>query len=265
MKRPSYVEGVGRHLADVGWRQRQPLLDDLAVHLGEAELAPADLDAWNERFGSAESYARQLRVDLGLGVDPASLRRGQRPRFRTARLRTKVLTGVIVALIAILAVSTTWVANHQPLTTGNLVVGGGARSDRSRPPVHAWDWIEGGGFVIGTELRNAGRVPVRVTSVDLPAQLLVPWDNWRVTMSAEDRFATPTAPEVAMVPFTLAPGEHRWIWFRGEFETCPVDYTPGSGLGMKTTELTFEVLGIERHDTVPLGFSYEVRVAEPCG
>jgi hypothetical protein len=262
-RRPAYVEAIGENLRDVPWGQREALLDDVTLHLGDVGLAAGDITLWTERFGSPADYARQLRSDLGLPADPASLRRARRFRFRHARPRVKLLLGLAVAAVGAVIAAVVWTNRVDPLGFGDITVAPGAENlEAGGESEYRWRWTRGRHIAIGTWLRNDAPVSVRVTTLDL-GQTRVPWDNWQVrlaTITPELRFRATRR----FSPFTLAPGERRLVWFSGDFNRCPTEYEPGSATGISDIAATFKVLGITRHERLPLGFTYSVKLDHDC-
>ncbi len=262
-RRPAYVEAIGENLRDVPWAQREALLDDVAMHLGDAELAGEDVTSWTERFGSPADYARQLRTDLSLPTDEDSLHRARHFRFRGARLRVKLLIGLAVVAAGTVIVTAVWANRVAPLEFGIITVAPGAESfEAGGHSEYRWRWRRGHRFAIGSWLGNDSAVPVRVAALDLD-RVLVPWDNWQVrlpTKEHEYRFRATRR----FTPFTLAPGERQLVWFSGSFDRCPNSYEPGSGMGVSDIAATFKVLGITRRERIPLGFTYSVTLGPDC-
>lgn len=191
----------------------------------------------------------------------------RKPPYRTKRWRAErlVIAAAVVLAACVVAVAA-WVANYQPISAGGAVsTTGFAAETGGQPPNYIARWTEGGGFVIGTQLVNDGRFAVTVRSIDLPSRDIdPPWDNWRITMSTGDRDSTPTLGQSPLAPFTLEPGEHRWIWIRGDFEVCPTPFVVGGRIGFAAVDVAFETFGFGRQDVVPLGFMYSVELTEPC-
>ena len=262
-RRPVYVEAIGENLRDVPWAQREALLDDVAMHLGEAGLAREDIAPWTDRFGSPADYARQLRADLGLPADPASLRRARRFRFRHARLRVKLLIGLAVIAVGAVTATVVWANRVEPLSFGDVTVAPGAKAlEAGRESEFRWRWRRGHRFAIGSFLRNDSTVPVRVTALDLdPA--IEPWDNWQVRLATKEHELRFRATR-RFSPFTLAPGKGQLAWFSGDFNRCPKHHGRGSGVGISDIAATFKVLGITRHERLPLGFTYSVKLDHDC-
>ena len=260
VRRPVYVEEIGRDLRDLTWRDRQALLDDIASHLDASDLPADDVGPWVERFGPPRDYAKQLRDGLGMATDPESMRRARRVRLRHARRRTKVLVVIAVFAGALSLAVAVWLSTLQPIAFGNRIAMGGETISADGHDETRWIWAKGDGFAVGTGMFNDGPVPIRVTAITLPEHLLVPWDRWRVTLGDSRTLAI--EPEVAFEPFTLDPDEAQLVVFRGDFLRCPPDYEAGSGVGISEIDVTFEVLGITRHETLDLGFTYSVHVPE---
>ena len=262
-RRPAYVEAIGENLRDVPWAEREVLLDDVTLHLGDAGLAGRDIALWTERFGSPADYARQLRSDLGLPSDPAGLRRARRFRFRHARLRVQLLCGFAVVVVGVLVAAVLWAHRVEPLDFGDVTAAPGAEElEAGGARDYRWRWTRGRHFAIGTWLRNDAAVPVRVTALDL-GQTHVPWDNWQVQLATREQELRFRATR-RFSPFTLAPGERRLIWFSGDFNRCPTDYEPGTATGISDIAATFKVLGITRRERLPLRFTYSVKLDHDC-
>lgn len=260
VRRPAYVEQIGRDLRDLPWTDRQALLDDVAAHLDAPDLPADDVGPWAERFGPPRQYARQLRDGLGMATDPDSMRRARRVHLRHSRRRTKVLIALAAAAGALTLALAVWLSTLQPITFGNRIAMGGETITADGHDEQQWTWEQGEQFAIGTGMFNDGPLPIRVTAITLPEHLLVPWDRWRVTVG--DPHTLDIEPEVAFEPFSLDPDEVELIVFRGDFLRCPQDYDPGDGLGISQIDVTFEVLGITRHETLDLGFTYSVHIPE---
>jgi len=258
--RPPYVDEIAKNLRDVPWNERQALLDDVSTHLNDAGLAPGELDAWIGRFGPPEDYARQLRSDLELEVDPRSLRRARRVRLRHIRPRSQLILGaaVAIAVVAIggFAYARSWLDGFQPFEFDNRVSEFGARSTSVADETqYVWQWKRGGQLAVGTWLHNKTDRSIRVTEVRLPDEdFIVPWDNWRITRGSDtaDFMRSGQRP---VRPFTLAPGEQQLLWFRGRFDSCPGAYDGGTTT-VGGVVVTFEVLGRTLTRRLDLGFSY---------
>ena len=261
--RPAYVEAIAENLRDVPWAQREELLDDVALHLGDTEFARDEIAPWTERFGSPADYARQLRADLGLPTDATGLRRARRFQLRHTRIRVKLLIGLAAIAAGALIVTVVWANRVQPLGFGDITVAPGAKdlkADGGRE--FRWRWRRGDRFAVGSWLRNDSAVPVRVAALDLE-RILVPWDNWRVELATSQHELRFRATR-RFAAFTLAPGERQLVWFTGDFSHCPKHHMTGSGTGISSIAATFKVLGITRHERVPLGFTYSVTLDRAC-
>jgi hypothetical protein len=260
-----YVEEIGRSFRDLPWRERQTVLDDVATHLGDAGLEPADLDAWTARFGPADEYARQLRADLGMGTDERAMHAAQLVHARTGRPRTKLLIATGAVLAAAAVGFGVWIGTTQPLGTGTDTIAryGATSISAGAETRHTWQWRRGGRFAIGTWLTNDGPLDVRVDALKLDRTSIVPWDDWRVTIAAVNG-AGPNLGERPPTPFTLASGDRRLIWLRGEFLRCPRDHQAGGATYVGTLDVEFALLGVARRTTLDLPFTYGVELDRPC-
>jgi hypothetical protein len=271
--RSPYVQEIGRNLRDVPWAKREALLDDVSTHLSDAGLATDELDAWVERFGTPEEYARQLRSDLELPTDPKSLHRARLLHLRTMRLRSRLLlaTAVVLATVGIggYVYVQSWFDGFQPFRfEGQQSAYGGRSTDVGNQSEHVWTWKQGGQFAIAASLHNTSDKTIRVKSIalDTDKDFSVPWDNWRIRLAPSngDYFKHSERP---VTPFTLRPDEDQLVAFRGDFVKCSADYQSGSS-GTGSVDLTvggaivtFEVHGrtLTRH--LNLGFTYGVKLA----
>ena len=175
-------------------RDRSPDVADVAAHLGEEGLAPKPIEPWRERFGEEADYARELRAELGLGADAASMIRARALRFSIARpLTRRLLTSSLLVLTGMIA-GIVWFNHLQPLQAANLVAHANPEAvDAGGQTEFRWVWSKGGEFVIGTWLTNTGDLPVRVTRLEPAEQeLFVAWDNWRITAATDQGAAVPT-------------------------------------------------------------------------
>ena len=262
-RRPAYVEAIAKNLRDVPWAQREELLDDVALHLGDVTFARDEIAPWTERFGSPADYARQLRADVGLPTDAAGLRRARRFQVRRAQLRVKLLIAVAGLGAGAVIATVIWANRVEPLRFGDITVAPGAEDLRvGAEREFRWRWRRGGRFAVGSWLRNDSPVPVRVAALELD-RILVPWNSWRVELATGEHEVRFRATR-RFAAFTLAPGERQLVWFTGDFSRCPKHHVPGSGTAISNIAVTFKMLGVTRHERVPLGFTYSVLLDRAC-
>lgn len=126
----------------------------------------------------------------------------------------------------------------------------------------------GATFRTGFSVANTGRHTVRITGVS-------PIGAWflareRATVGVGDLYGpgggVPPNRTVPLRPFTLAPGDYRWIEVEYQFGPCPPGPNQGTSSSWGSQEVEYTVLGVHRR--VEIGLFSRVVIANPppsCG
>ena len=150
----------------------------------------------------------------------------------------------------------------QPLTAANS---SGCGPGTFGPHVVRPTYREGGTCSVGFSLLNGGQIPIRVTSIrgTGPGFLLTTTAVKLALPSAGGQTAPKDPALEPFAPFTLGRGSQRWIALINRFGGCD-RYAPGTSTTWVRTEVTFEVLGIPRHQWVRLPMQVEVTSPTEC-
>ena len=148
------------------------------------------------------------------------------------------------AVVAVLAGAYWYLAQYQPLAIGSMVTG----DER---------YDEAGTFFYGFTLHNDGRLPVRITEINLES------DRTPLFVRREARigFVTPGDRRGArpFERFTLGPGEDESITVFGHFDNCE-RYPPGTGTRRAVQLVRYRVLLIvPAEQEVELSTPIEIR------
>ncbi len=185
-----------------------------------------------------------------------------------------LMTSVVIAAIGVGA----YLANYSPLSAENFGPRWCAGCDgKDLTPAASGKLVDtflltyqqGVEVGMGTSLFNNGPFPVRITGVylsDAPDTVsLLMMDHADVAVpGAAGQTAPGSSSLEPFTPFTLGPGEQRWIVLWARFDNCS-HYSVNSGVIWSQTEVSFRVLGVfPRHQWVTLPAVYEVNAPASC-
>ena len=215
MTRAEYLREVGYQLNDLPWGMRRDLLAELGAHLDE--LPPgADLRA---QLGPPEEYAADLRSAAGL-----ERRRGPIAFLRARRPRNVILIAIALTMIGLAIGAVAWIDSYQPLAFGNSYRFPDGSVEAPAGGSSSVVFHQGRPFQLGVEIRNAGRLTVRVLGVPYPPVL--PFKA-RLLMYQPTLHGGDAAPLEAFHAFDLKPGWRDVILLKGVYANC--DRWAGSG------------------------------------
>ena len=108
--------------------------------------------------------------------------------------------------------------------------------------------------MIGGELVNDGRLTVRVTGVEVP-----PWIEVRIDLVESGEAEVDIRGARPFAPFTLPPGQERWLTFLAEREQC--ERRDGFARPFERATIRFEILGIGREQSLSVASPEGERLA----
>jgi hypothetical protein len=168
---------------------------------------------------------------------------------------------IVIGLLALgLAVGSIWIANYVPLEQGSYGFGT-LRSDVREIDIDAFD-ISGvvfevpvgrdGRFRYRFSIRNDGPVPVTIRQIGSSG----PWGGdpqlgRRAMRLVADASAGTASPFERWHAFSLAPGREALIEMEAVYHGRCMQR--GDGVSWSWEPLTFSILGVTRHDDVPVG------------
>ena len=233
-----YLAAVRNELADVPWLQREDPLATVRERLGEL----AD-DEWpRSELGSPKSFALELRESAGL----PGRRRNPVARFRATRVRTKLVTAVVVVVIAALVgVAIEW-AHYQPLSATGTSGGSNAPhiTDSLVTNTDYYRYARGAYVFSGIELHNHGHFAVTVDGVSIVGAPFGPLvlRELRATSNPQLIGEMERAPKVKRV--TVQPGKTVILFVVMTMHLEGITLAPGSGEVIEQPKLLVTVLGV---------------------
>ncbi|MBI3648276.1 MAG: hypothetical protein HY240_05970 [Actinobacteria bacterium] len=172
---------------------------------------------------------------------------------------------VIVGSLVLVAAAIAAVVRYQPLGTANFgscaPFSPGANAVR---PVYR----EGKSCAIGLSLANEGRIPVRVIGIGTPFPQggLLTLTDVQLARPPDGRVYTTAAGDPSLQPFaafSLGHGDKRWVVLRSRFGNCD-RYAVGTSATWVAVEVTYEVLGVTKHQWVRLPMRVDVASPANC-
>ena len=243
-------------LGDVNRRDRRHLLAELDRML--SELPPKTRP--RSGLGNPEEIALTLRRTANL-PRRVSLRR----RFWRSPWWVKAATVIVVAMIAPLTWYGRTTLQYELQTTGYAGQDGVETVTAGDVHEARYQGVPGGAFRYGMYVYNPGPYSVEITDVDRMRDWLgdIKVDSIRVAPGSGAP-GQPWLDSTEFVAFTLRPGDERLIWITGHFADCGLPTPWSSGYRqtgktwVETWPITFRVLGVTRHQDLPLSTHFAV-------